>query len=254
MPQAADKLAIRNGENDRLLQYQKYAPQFDEMCELVPAYQENIGFLLELLPELDLVEDAKICDLGAGTGNFICALADKMPNAHYTHLDMDPVMNSHAALKYQQRGLARYQIIEAPIQTASFETHQFDLIICVNALNTAPPQLPVLRLIRSWLHPKGTFFLIDFGRQQRVFDWTWYMFRNTYTSHGLGRVFKALWNNREAIRQNRRAREDQKAGRMWTHTTSELCELVIEAGFKIKRSQTCYRGYCDLVVAESRSD
>lgn len=250
--QALHKRVVRAKSNERLLEYAKYAPQFDEMCELVPAYQENIDLLLNLLPHLSLADDARICDLGAGTGNFICAVSDLMPNARFTHLDMDSGMNEYARLKYEQRRLSNYEIIESHIQTAEFESNAFDLLICVNALNTAPPQLPVLRMMFSWLKPGATMFLIDFGRQQKVVDWTWYMFKHTFARHGLGRVFRALWNNREAIRQNRRAREDQKAGRMWLHTTEELRRHVELAGFEVDVSQTCYRGFSDLVVAHKR--
>ena len=249
MTGSVPKLITSPSSENRLLEYGKYAPQYDEMCELVPAYQENIDILLELIPRLDLGDHPNICDLGAGTGNYICAMAEVLPHAKFTHVDADPVMNAYARGKYEKLGLDNCEILESYIQTVNFQNESFDLIVCVNALNTAPPQLPVLRLIRGWLKDGGTLFLIDFGRQQKTLDWTWYMFKHTYKAHGIGRIVKAFWNNREAIRQNRKARLDQKAGRMWTHTTEEFIAVVARAGFQIEYSGTCYRDYSDIVIA-----
>lgn len=236
------------------LEYGQYATQFDKMCELIPVYQENIDFLIDLLPKLSLPENANICDLGAGTGNFVCAMAEVMPSASFIHVDSDPVMNAYAREKYSRKGIQNVEVIEDYIQRARFRDREFDLIVCVNALNTAAPQLPVLRQIGRWLKTSGTLFLIDFGRKQRVLDWGWYILRNTLKRYGVSRYMRALIENREAIRQNRRASKDQANGSMWTHSMEEFQALVVEAGFRIEDSKTCYRGYCDLVVATRRRD
>lgn len=235
----------------RSLSYSQYAKQFDQMCELLPVYQDNIDYLIELLPEIDLPENAQICDLGAGTGNFICALAEVIPSARFTHVDMDPEMNARAESKYQGIPAANVEIIEDYIERVELPDNYFDLIICVNALNTAPPQLPVLRQMRRWLRPNGTLFLIDFGRKQRVLDWGWYIFRNTIKRHGINRYLRALVENREALRQNRLAARDQDRGVMWQHSLAEFQDLVNKAGFRIEKSGTCYRDYCDMVVAKA---
>lgn len=241
--------ALVQEQEERLLDYNRYAPQFDRMCQITPVYQDNIDLLLEFLPTFQLPKDAAICDLGAGTGNFVLAMADQLPDAQYTHLDFDETMNRHARFKYEQAGVRNYEILHEHIQRATFQEESFDLIVCVNALNTAPPQLPVLNMVNRWLKPNGHFFLIDFGREQRVVDWTWYIVKHLYKTEGVGQVFRSFWENREAIRQNRRARLDQKSGLMWTHSTEELAELTTRAGFTVDHVQTCYREYSDLVIS-----
>jgi ubiquinone/menaquinone biosynthesis C-methylase UbiE len=212
----------------RRLSYAEYAKHFDQMCELL---------------------NPKICDLGAGTGNYICAMSDVLPNARYVHVDMDKNMNDRARMKYKEKSLSDIEIIEDYIERVEFPEGEFDLVVCVNALNTTAPQLPVLRQMRKSLGPNGTLFLIDFGRKQRVLDWGWYILTNTLRTHGMARYIKAILENREAVKQNRHARKDQKSGLMWTHTLQEFSDLVTQAGFKITTAKTCYRGYCDLVVA-----
>jgi ubiquinone/menaquinone biosynthesis C-methylase UbiE len=233
----------------RHLSYAEYANHFDQMCELLPVYQENIEYLVKLIPTLNLPENPTICDLGAGTGNYICALSDTLPKAKYVHVDLDTNMNSFAEQKYRTKGLIDVEIVEDYIERVEFPEGTFDLIICVNALNTAAPQLAVLRQARRWLRPNGTMFIIDFGRKQRVLDWGWYIFTNTLRNHGVLRYIKAVVENREAVKQNRHAARDQKNGLMWTHTLREFKALVTQAGFSITTAKTCYRGYCDLVVA-----
>ena len=237
-------------DSERLLDYNRYATQFDRMCQITPVYQDNIELLLKFLPTFNLPENATICDLGAGTGNFILAMARVLSLAKYIHLDFDEAMNNHAKAKYENAGLENVEVQQEHIQRAQFEESSLDLVVCVNALNTAAPQLPVLKLIRSWLKPTGSLFLLDFGREQRVVDWTWYIVKHLYQTEGIGEVFRSFWMNREAIRQNRRARLDQKAGRMWTHSTEEFSDLVEKAGFQVNHVQTCYRDYGDLVVAQ----
>lgn len=249
-PKALNRPHLDNQKDRRQLSYAEYAKHFDQMCELLPVYQDNIDYLLDLVPKLELPDNPKICDLGAGTGNYICALSDVLPNARYVHVDMDSNMNNRARKKYQERGLFNVEIVEDYIERINFPEGEFDLIVCVNALNTAPPQLPVLRRMRRCLRTDGTLFLIDFGRKQRVLDWGWYILTNTLRTHGMTKYIKAILENREALKQNRHAKKDQANGLMWTHTLKEFSALVTQAGFDIKTARTCYRGYCDLVVAK----
>ena len=235
----------------RQLSYSDYASHYDQMCALLPVYQDNIDFLLGILPQLELPQHPRICDLGAGTGNYVAALAKKLPDASFVHVDMNASMNAHARQKYEENDVSSVRIVEEYIERVDFPEAEFDLVICINALNTASPQLPVLQKVKRWLKPDAKLFLIDFGRKQRVLDWGWYIFRTAVKSGGLGNYVKALTNNREAIRQNRLAAKDQSRGVMWTHTLSEFQDLVSQAGFDIDIATTCYRGYCDMIVGRN---
>ncbi len=236
-------------DDERRLEYSAYADQFDSMCELIPAYQENIDYLLDIVGRLELPEAPKVLDLGAGTGNFVLALHDLVPSADFVHLDSDPAMNRVAKSKYKEKGIEKVEIVEEFMQRATFEEDEFDLIVCVNSLNTAPPQDLVLKLINTWLKPDGKLYLIDFGRRQRLVDWTWYIFSNTVRRFGPMRFFSAFYENRQGLRQNRNATKDQDKGLMWLHTHEEFEKIVTSAGLVIEVSTTCYRDYCDLIVA-----
>ena len=232
------------------IEYDKYAVQFDHQNQFNPAYFELQNDLVSWLPKLGLGANAEICDLGAGTGNFVLRLSEMLPKASFVHLDKDSNMNALALDKYRQAGLDNVRIVDSYMQDAEFEPSSFDLVICINALNTAPPQLPTLRLIYSWIKPGGWLYLVDFGRKQNVYDWALYCAVHAARTAGLVEMIKYARGCAEGFRQNRNASIDQDAGSMWTHSTSELVDLVKTAGFHVAHSTECYRGYSDLVISQ----
>lgn len=232
---------------DGNLKWSQYAPFYDEMCTFIPAYQENIDRLLEALPALNLPDHPRILDLGAGTGNYILALNEVLSNASFVHLDIDTVMNNAARQKYDALDLDA-EIVQGYIQRADFDESSFDLIICVNALCHAAPQVPSLRKIGRWLKPTGKLFVIDFGRPVKLLDWTWYIFQNAVKNVGLVTFLQAFYRNRQTFFQNRRAKKDQKQGAMWLHSPEEFQDVLERGAFKVLESGTCYRGYCDMAI------
>ncbi len=225
-----------------------YAEHYDEMCDLNPSYQHNIKVLTEYIRSWNLPSNAEICDLGAGTGNFIRAISRILPNSTFSHVDFDASMNKLARQKYKDSNVKSVSIIEEYAQLVVFESNRFDLIICVNALYAISPQKQVLNNVRSWLKKDGKFFVIDFGRKQNTLDWTWYLFRESIKYHRIGRYARALIEAREVIKQNRRTSKGQASGRYWTHSTSEFANTLVESGFVVEEVFPCYRGYADLAV------
>jgi ubiquinone/menaquinone biosynthesis C-methylase UbiE len=193
-------------------------------------------------------ETAKVCDLGAGTGNYILALSDTRPNASFVHVDFDEKMNESALRKYQQAAIKDVEIVTEYVQNCSFQDNEFDLIMCVNALYAISPQGEILKRARRWLKPNGRIFLIDFGRKQRTLDWTIYLFRESMKNHQAGEYVKALINSREVLKQNRKTSKGQDTGRYWLHTTSEFGDALEACGFQVDELYACYRGYADLAV------
>lgn len=234
-------------DNDEM-DWHAYAEHYDLMCDLNPSYQENLRSLATRLVSWDLPENAEICDLGAGTGNYIRLMCRLLPNARFTHVDFDNKMNDLARRKYALAQIGDVNVVKNYAQRVQFPNNSFDLIVCVNALYAISPQRPLLNNIRSWLKPEGKFFVIDFGRKQRVLDWTFYLFRESLKNHRVGTYVKALVEGREVIRQNRRSTRGQSTGRYWMHSTADFGSALVECGFEIEELFECYRGYSDLAV------
>lgn len=232
------------------MNWDAYAEHYDQMCKFNPSYQENIEILLRLINEWPMPEDARVCDLGAGTGNYILALSAARPDANYVHVDFDEKMNDAAIRKYQEAGVKNIQLVTEYVQDCEFPDNEFDLIMCVNALYAISPQEEILRKARRWLKPDGRIFLIDFGRKQRTLDWTIYLFRESMKSHQAGEYVKALINSREVLKQNRKTSKGQGTGRYWLHTTSEFGDALKACGFDVDELYACYRGYADLAICK----
>lgn len=230
------------------IDWDAYATQYDLMAKFNPSYHENIRILRGGLDEWRVPDDAEICDLGAGTGNYISALFRARPDASYTHVDFDAIMNDIARTKYKELGIERVSIAEAYVQRAEFPEESFDLVICVNALYAMSPQEPILQKIRSWLKPGGVFFVIDFGRRFRMIDWGWYYIRSLIKNHGVVECAKFLLSCAEIYRQNSRGSKNQQDGAYWLHSTTEFGEALTKAGFTVEDLRPCYRDYCDLAV------
>lgn len=230
------------------IDWDAYATQYDLMAKYNPSYHENIGLLRDALAGWGLAPDASICDLGAGTGNYISALSRDLPGARYTHVDFDRVMNDIAREKYRKQGIDNVTILEEHVQRVDFADESFDLVICINALYAISPQVGILKKIKRWLKPDGVFFVIDFGRRNRMIDWSWYLLSNLVKDHGVVECAKFLLSSVEIIRQNNRGSKNQDEGAYWLHTTQEFGETLSEAGLRVEDLRPCYRDYCDLAV------
>ena len=233
---------------DDEMNWDAYAEHYDEMCAFNPAYQQNIQQLERCLAKWDLPEEAKICDLGAGTGNYIVAMSRLIPSASFVHVDFDAKMNLAARNKYDQQSVKKVTIVANYAQHVDFPANHFDLIVCVNALYAISPQKQVLNKVRSWLKPNGRFFVIDFGRRQRTLEWAIYLFRESLKNHRAGQYVKALIEGREVFKQNRKSLKGQQTGRYWLHSTSEFGNMLVDSGFEVDELSVCYRGYADLAV------
>jgi len=235
-------------KNTQDIDWSVYALKYDLMCDFIPAYQENISLLLKHLKNWELPRDAAICDLGAGTGNFITAMAKIVPDAHFTHVDSDPAMSSFAGKKYQRNSVNNVKILNEHVLNLELKENTFDVIILINSLYAMHPQTEVLKKIKTWIKPDGKLFIIDWGRENKVLDWTWYVLKNSVRTHGVTKTISAFIEGAEVIRQNRLGSKGHKSGKFWRHTTQEFAETLENAGFVVEYLDICYRGYSDLAI------
>ncbi len=235
----------------REIDWDAYATQYDILATANPSYRENIEILRSLIPDFDLPRDPVICDIGAGTGNFICAIAQDLPSAKFVHLDADETMNQLAREKYQSAQLSNVEIKHCLASDANFAAGTFDLIICVNALYAIRPRDEFLMKARRWLKPNGIFFIIDFGRRFDALSWSLYIIGSVIKQGGLREAVRVVKNGLETLRQNRRGSDGQADGLYWLHSTEEFADELTRAGYTVDQLRTCYRGYCDLAVCRS---
>ena len=139
----------------------EYAKSYDEFVVPLTCYQDNISHLLNFLESIDTPKNAKICDLGAGTGIYIQAMAERLPNTRFVHLDNNGEMCNYAESRYSNIGLD-VKILNQAANEASFQQGELDVVTSINVIYALPNPKETLRDIFKWLKPGGYFFTIDF--------------------------------------------------------------------------------------------
>jgi len=230
------------------VEWAEYAEAYDVMCGANPAYQDNLSVFREWLIGLDLQPNAQICDVGAGTGNYVVEMAKRFPQAVITHMDSDPIMNRTASKKYRAHGFKNINFDTCRVADAAIDVASLDLVVCVNALYSFPSAECAIKMFHHWLKPGGLAFLIDLGRPMDVGDWARFIVSSSVKNIGWLDTLSAFIKGRKAIGQNRRIRHEQDCGRYWMHSTEGFGSLLRDAGFSIAHLGTCYRGVCDLAI------
>lgn len=229
------------------INWERYAIDYDVMCEANPAYQQNVQHLLDRLDQWQLPASPKVLDIGAGTGSFIVAMSEKLSDAQFTHLDFNAAMNAQALNKYTALGID-IDIVQGALADLDMPNYSQDLIICVNALYAMSQPQAVLRRIRRLLKPNGRFFVIDFGREMRVVKWSYHLYVALLQQQGARGAAKWFWRNREVLRQNRIGMRAQQQGNYWLHSPRQFAYALESNGWYIEEITTCYLGDCDLAV------
>ena len=229
------------------IDWAKYAVGYDAICGASQAYKENIQQLVERVDQWRLPPQARVLDIGAGTGAYISSLSEKLPDAQFTHLDYNASMNALASRKYRELALD-VEIIESPLLCAEIANYSQDLIICVNTLYTMQRPLAMLRRVQRLLKPDGKFFVVDFGREMQMNKWSAHVIVSLFKQSGFTPTMGLLWRYREVFRQNRIGMNAQRQGSYWLHSAAEFADALETNGWCIEELATCYLGDCDLAV------
>jgi len=240
-------------DSDQGVAWSEYATSYDEYVVPLPCYQENINLLRGFLATHELEESPRICDIGAGTGIYIEAMAASLISATFLHVDSNEEMTNYARERYSKLDLS-VEISTSLIQEAEFAARSFDLITSINVLYSLPNPSERLQQIYEWIKPGGYFFVIDFGRKQRPIDWTFYFFRQMVIRDGIRKTFQSVPSAINLFKRQAEAASAQKTGDYWLHTTDSFSDALSQSGFVIEKTQMCYRGYADLAICRRPTD
>jgi 2-polyprenyl-3-methyl-5-hydroxy-6-metoxy-1,4-benzoquinol methylase len=98
-------------------------------------YWWNLDFLHLTVRRWHLPPNAKILDVGAGQGHWSCLLADAIPEAHVTCLDVDADALRIARDRAEARFAAeRFDFVQASADGVPLPSERFDLVTCQTVL------------------------------------------------------------------------------------------------------------------------
>ena len=141
-------------ENNRVLaEYRKLAPDYDRAWS---GYIEaSINATLCRLPALP--DNARILDVGCGTGVLLAALAERWPRAALTGVDPTGEMLARAG----QRLPLSTNLQQAPAEVLPFPDDSFDLVISTSVFHYVGEPEKALQEMHRVLRPGGHVVITD---------------------------------------------------------------------------------------------
>jgi len=115
----------------------------------------------EVIQALALPADARVADLGAGTGYFSARLARMVPDGKVYAADIEPDMVRYLGERAQREGFKNL----VPVQSAPEDPRlpeKVDLILLVDVYHHIEDRAAYFRRLRDALRPGGRIAIIDF--------------------------------------------------------------------------------------------
>ncbi len=108
-----------------------------------------------LIERLALRPDARVLELGAGSGFFSVPLARQIPLGHLAVVDLQPKMLAKARRKLEQARLRNVRLTQADAASLPFPEACFDVAVLVTVLGEVPDATQCLRSVWRVLRAGG---------------------------------------------------------------------------------------------------
>ena len=121
----------------------------------------------EVITALKLAPDAKVADIGAGTGYFAARLAHMTPNGRVYAVDLEPDMVKHLAKRATREGLKNLVAVQATPDSPTLP-EKVDRILLVDTYHHIGDRIAYFKRLRESLRPGGQVAIIDFTVESPV--------------------------------------------------------------------------------------
>jgi len=115
----------------------------------------------EVITALALAPDAKIADIGAGTGYFAARLAHMTPQGRVYAVDIEPDMIRYLGERARREGLTNLQPVLAKPDDATLP-EKVDRVLLVDTYHHIGERVAYFRRLRERLEPDAQVAIIDF--------------------------------------------------------------------------------------------
>jgi cyclopropane fatty-acyl-phospholipid synthase-like methyltransferase len=119
----------------------------------------------EVLAALALAPDAKVADVGSGTGYFAVRLARVVPQGHVYGVDIEPDMARYLGERARREGLSNLTPVLAAPDDARLP-EQVDLVLVVDTYHHIGEREAYFRRLLGSLRPRGRVAIIDYRKGQ----------------------------------------------------------------------------------------
>ena len=115
----------------------------------------------QVIVALNLAEDAKVADLGSGTGYFSIRLAHFVPKGRVFGVDLEPDMVKYLAERAKKDGVPNVTAVQATPDDPRLP-EKVDLVLMVDVYHHIADRAAYFRKLRDSLKPGGRLAIIDF--------------------------------------------------------------------------------------------
>jgi len=121
----------------------------------------------EVIMALRLAPDAKVADIGAGTGYFAARLAHMTPNGRIYAVDLEPNMVNYLAERAKREGLVNLVAVQAKADSAALP-ERVDRVLLVDTYHHIGDRIVYFKRLRDSLKPGGEVAIIDFTAESPI--------------------------------------------------------------------------------------
>jgi cyclopropane fatty-acyl-phospholipid synthase-like methyltransferase len=121
----------------------------------------------EVIAALRLAPDAKVADIGAGTGYFAARLARSVPNGRVYAADLEPDMVRYLGERAKREGLKNLVPVQARADDAALP-EPVDLVLLVNTYHHIDARVAYFTRLRERLKPGGRVAIVDYTMDSPV--------------------------------------------------------------------------------------
>lgn len=121
----------------------------------------------QVIQALDVAPDARIADIGAGTGYFSVRLANMTPKGRVYAVDIEPDMVKYLADRAKREKLANLQ----PVQASPADPRlpeKVDRVLLVDVYHHIGARESYFRTLRGYLKPKALVAIVDFRKDSPI--------------------------------------------------------------------------------------
>jgi len=124
-----------------------------------PVQQRVLQQLMQQLGQYSLKADARILDVGCGTGRLLELLGQRIPNAALTGLDLAPNMLQKAS----ERLSSTVRLVQGDAEQLPFADSSFQMVLSSSTFQWLDPLTCCFGEVRRVLEPEGQFVFSLFG-------------------------------------------------------------------------------------------
>lgn len=121
----------------------------------------------EVIMALKLAPDAKVADIGAGTGYFAARIAHMTPNGRVYAVDLEPDMVKHLTERARREGLNNLVPVQARPDSAQLP-EKVDRILLVDTYHHIGDRIAYFQRLQDSLKPGGEVAIIDFTLESPI--------------------------------------------------------------------------------------